>query len=79
MVTNFFGNLLLQLCIFFLHDHFQEHFRVFQLLPPGFPVFDNVQELAVFLLNHRCRFGIVPESGRKRLSFQLFKPVFFCG
>jgi hypothetical protein len=35
--------------------------------------------LTVFFLDYRGRFGIIPESGRKRLSLQFIKPVFFGG
>jgi hypothetical protein len=33
----------------------------------------------VLFLNDRRRFGIVPETGRQRLSLQFTKPVFLGG
>jgi hypothetical protein len=35
--------------------------------------------LTVFFLDYCRRFGIIPESRRKRLSFQFIQPIFLCG
>jgi hypothetical protein len=76
---DFLGYLLLQFGILVLHDHFEEHFGIFQLLPPFIPFSDNFLKLTVFFLDYCRRFGIIPESRRKRLSFQFIQPIFLCG